>query len=763
LEYMKRIFIVSNRLPVSVSRTKSGIRVRPSVGGLATGMKSIHKEMDSTWIGWPGIDRSSLSEKEEKHISKQLEKERCRALYIDRQDMDAYYYGFSNKTIWPLFHYFPQYTIYDQHYWEAYRKVNRMFAEIIGSLIDGDDHIWIHDYHLFLLPHMIKEQHPETTIGFFNHIPFPSFELFRLLPWRQEILEGMLGADLVGFHSYDYERHFNSCVRRLFGYDYELNQINLGHRIIRVDSFPMGIDYQKYHEAALEIEKTKNHKKAKVQEDIERFHQLMPGRKLILSIDRMDYSKGIPNRLCAFRRFLEKYPRYHGKVSLVMLTVPSRSKVDQYRLLKKEVDELVGKINGTYGDLNWTPVWYFYRSLPFENLVLLYYYADIGLITPIRDGMNLVAKEFIATKTDGKGVLILSEMAGSAKEMNEAILINPNNQEETADAIRQAIEMPAREQKERNRMIQKRLKRYTVDKWAAEFIKAMEEIKRVQGKYSSKKLNEEVVHSILEKFSRSGKRILFLDYNGTLVYSKKAREYKAPDSELYALLDRFLADDSIDIVLMSSRDKNTLETWFGDRDLLLFAEHGIWKKTRSQGWTQTSKPLSSYWKDSIRPAMESYVDRTPGSYLIEMNNVLSWHYEQADPDHGIMRALDLKDELAARILNMDLQIVEGRNVIEIKPSGMNKGIAALDTITGRNYDFIMAVGDDWTDETMFELLPDQAITLRVGMKKTQARYNCESYRDVRNLLNLLSEDSIRTTDTAVNKGRMETVHSRKGN
>ncbi|HDS06173.1 MAG TPA: bifunctional alpha,alpha-trehalose-phosphate synthase (UDP-forming)/trehalose-phosphatase [Bacteroides sp.] len=742
---MNRLLIVSNRLPVSVAQSKDGIKVTPSVGGLATGMKSIYKNMESTWIGWPGIDRSTLSGKDEARVTEQLEEEHCRALYIDKKDMDAYYYGFSNKTIWPLFHYFPQYTVYDRDYWETYRKVNRMFADKIMEMIKKDDHIWIHDYHLLLLPNMIKEAHPETTIGFFNHIPFPSYELFRLLPWREEILAGMLGADLIGFHSYDYQRHFSSCVRRLFGYDYELNQFNLGHRIIRVDSFPMGIDYEKYSSAAGKIKKHGGHKKPKLQEDIERFHQLISGRKLILSIDRMDYSKGIPNRLHAFRRFLEKYPDYHGKVSLVMLTVPSRSKVDQYRLLKREVDELVGKINGTYGDLNWTPVWYFYRSMSFENLILLYHYADIGLITPLRDGMNLVAKEFIATKTAGTGVLILSEMAGSAKEMSEAILINPNNREEMAEAIRAAIEMPVKEQKERNQQIQKRLKRYTVQKWAREFMDGMQEVNTLQQKYSSKKMNAQVTGSILDRFSRSEKRILFLDYNGTLVTSKKAREYAEPDRELYELLDR-LVDRSIDIVLMSSRDQQTMEKWFGDREVMLFAEHGMWKKTGDGGWQQTSKPLSSLWKESIRPAMETYVDRTPGSYLEEMNNVLSWHYEKADPDHGIIRARDLKDELTARIINMELQIVEGRDVIEIKPSGMNKGIAALDAIAGRNYDFIMAVGDDWTDETMFELLPVDAITLRVGMKKTQAKYNCESYRDVRKLLKRMSEDPLTRND-----------------
>jgi len=398
----------------------------------------------------------------------------------------------------------------------------------------------------------------------------------------------------------------------------------------------------------------------------------------------------------------------------------------------------VGNINGRYGDLNWTPIWYFYRSMAFENLILLYHFADIALITPLRDGMNLVAKEYVASKTRGKGVLILSEMAGAAKEMNEAILINPNNLEEIADAIKKAITMPDLEQIKRNSQIQKRLKRYTVEKWASEFINGMMDIKSIQQKYISKKMNDAVISAIQKKFINAKKRILFLDYNGTLVNSKKAPEYAAPDKELYRLLDKFVEDDAVDIALMSSRDKDILEEWFDRHGFLLFAEHGIWKKTKEHDWQQTSKQLSIDWKKVIRPVIESYVDRTPGSYLEEMNNVLSWRYEKTDPDHGKLRAREFKDELSERFLNIDLQILEGKKVIEIKPAGMNKGIAALNTLADQKYDFIMAVGDDWTDEYLFELLPEDAITVRVGLKRTHARYKCESYKDVRKLLNRLS-------------------------
>lgn len=742
---MRRILIISNRLPVSVTKSRSGIKVSPSVGGLATGMKSIYREMDGLWIGWPGIDKKILSEDEENEVNARLKEEGCEAIYIEKNDMDRYYYGFSNRTIWPLFHYFPQYTIYDQQYWEAYRKVNSQFAGKILSQLREDDYIWVHDYHLLLLPKMIKDKYPDTTIGFFNHIPFPSFELFRLLPWREEILEGMLGADLIGFHTYDYERHFNSCVRRMFGFDYELNQFNLGHRIVKTDNFPMGIDYHKFNKAAQKINKSRKTKIPNLQQDIHRFYEVLPGRKLILSIDRMDYSKGIPNRLYAFQHFLEKYPAYHGKVSFIMLTVPSRSKLSQYELLKKEVDELVGKINGTYGDMNWTPVWYFYRAMSFENLVQLYYHADIALITPLRDGMNLVAKEYIATKTEGKGVLILSEMAGSAKEMDEAILINPNNLEEITDAIRQALDMPEEEQVKRNRQIQKRLERYTVEKWAAEFINGLKEIQAVQQKYAAKKINREIQSEILSKFAAAKRKILFLDYNGTLVDSKDPPQYAAPDRELYQMLGKLSEDPSTDLVLMSSLDKDILEKWFGWYKVLIFAEHGIWKKTWEEGWQHTSKQLSVGWKEIIRPVIEAYIDRTPGSYLKEMNNVLSWHYEKADPDHGIMRAHELKDELTDRIMNMGLQILEGKQVIEIKPTGMNKGIAALNSITGKEYDLVLAMGDDWTDEYLFELLPNTAITIRVGMRKTHAQYNCESEKEVRKLLKQLSDVSSKTT------------------
>ena len=731
---MERLLIISNRLPVSVKIGDEGIMIHPSVGGLATGMKTFYKKLDSTWIGWPGIDNQELSSEDNMYIHEQLKQERCEPLYINKRDLDLYYNGFSNKTLWPLFHYFPQYTDYHQEYWLAYQRVNKLFAEKVLSLIREDDYIWIHDYHLLLLPKLIRDRFPGATIGYFNHIPFPSYELFRLLPWREKILDGMLGADLIGFHTYDYERHFNSCVRRLLGYDYALNRINLGDRIIKVDNFPMGIDYNKFYQTSLEIGLIKKEQKSKLQRDIETFFKTTPQRKLILSIDRLDYTKGISNRLYAFQRFLEKYPEYHDKVTLILLAVPSRSKVEQYQIMKKEVDELVGQINGKWGNVMWTPVWYFYRSLPFESLVILYYYSDIALVTPVRDGMNLVAKEFIATKTTGKGVLILSEMAGAAKEMSEAILINPNNIEGIANAIGAALKMTVDEQIDRNRKIQERLKRYNVERWSNDFLNSMKNVRTLQKRLLTKRITEETEQKIKSEYLKSGKNILFLDYNGTLVSTKDKSEYSPPDKDLYKILDKLTHDERNEVVLISSRDRKTLDKWFSDKEYILFAEHGMWEKKKKESWTKINNQLRSGWKKIIRPVLELYVDRTPGSFIEEKSFSLAWHYEKTDPDYGAQRAFELKDELTERIINLDLQVLEGQKVVEIKNLGVNKGTAARKKISGYQYDFILAIGDDWTDEYMFEELPDYAYTINVGLKYSRAKYYCESHQDVRDLL-----------------------------
>jgi trehalose 6-phosphate synthase/phosphatase len=735
---MKRIIIISNRLPVGVNKTEEGVKIKPSMGGLATGLKSFYKEYDSKWFGWSGFDKRDFSTDELNQIDKAFQEERCEPVFLNKDDVDLYYYGFSNETIWPLFHYFPQYTEYSKETWETYVKVNRQFADAVIPHLKPGDKVWVQDYHLMLLPKMIKDEFPSASVGFFLHIPFPSYEVFRLLPWRLEIIEGLLGADLIGFHTYDYERHFLSCVRRLLGHETIFNRIRLETRVVKVDAFPMGIDYDKFHNAALQHQQRALKDKSKLQREIEKYFLMSPDRKLIISIDRLDYSKGISKRLEAFEYFLENYPEFREKVTLILLAVPSRTNVEQYQIMKSEVDELVGRINGKFGDINWTPIWYFYRALPFEDLIDLYSSAEIALITPIRDGMNLVAKEYVASKTNSKGVLILSEMAGAAKELSEAIIVNPNNIEEIAEAIKKAANLPDDEQMERNRVLQSRLSRYNIEKWANDFVNSMDVVKEMQENYLAKKINEDIQERIIQRYQKAKQRVLFFDYDGTLVEFKKSPTEAKPDRNLLDMLDSLAEDEKNKVVLISGRDKDTFDSWFQNKKYTLIVEHGIWSKEPGKDW-EIIEPLNNDWKMIIRPVIEFYVDRTPGTFIEEKNFSLVWHYRKADPDLGNLRAIELKDELTSLVSNLNLEIMEGNKVIEIKTSGINKGRSAMNHIRGQEYDFIFGIGDDWTDEYLFEALPRNAITIKVGIKNTDANYNLESVKEVRKLISHMVE------------------------
>jgi trehalose 6-phosphate synthase/phosphatase len=729
---MDRLIIASNRLPVKIFNEAGVLKLEASAGGLATGLKSYHKGNNSVWLGWPGIGASTAIEKKE--ITKMLANEQCIPIFLEDELIENYYDGFSNATLWPLFHYFTEYTSFKEVYWHAYVKVNEMFAdEIIKNASKGDT-VWVHDYQLLLVPNLVKSKRPDIRIGFFLHIPFPSYEVFRILPWREEILHGVLGADLIGFHTYDYARHFISSVKRLLGCDIDFNTISLENRQVYVDVFPMGIDFDKFYEKSLEIQSRPIQERSKEHQDIDRFLLDTPERKIIFSSDRLDYTKGIPERLKAYKKFLEDHPEFKEQVSLVLQVVPSRVDVEQYQNLKSEIDELISSINGEFGTLNWNPIIYFYRSLPFDNLIELFSSSEIALLTPLRDGMNLVAKEFIATKNNQRGVLILSEMAGATKELGEAILVNPNNINDVAEAIYKALTMKIEDQTSAIQSMQKRIKRYNVHKWASEFVTMLDKTVEKQAIHQARKVSDELIDRLSKMYHNSTKKLLFLDYDGTLQRFFNNPEDAKPDKELLELLDTIKADVNADLVLISGRDKNTLNNWFGNKGISLIAEHGVWFKVNDSEWIERNQSASN-WKESIRPILESYVDRTPGSLIEEKSHSLVWHYRKSDIELGILRALELTTDISTLIINQDLEILEGSKVIEIKVAGINKGSAAIDYMQGGIYDFIIAIGDDWTDEYLFKELPDKSITIKVGTARSEAKYYVDNYQEVRQLLN----------------------------
>jgi trehalose 6-phosphate synthase/phosphatase len=731
---MNKTIIVSNRLPLQISIEDDHLNVTASVGGLATGMKSVHAEGNGIWVGWSGITDEDLDKNLKTKVNAKIEQAKCKAVGLTESDIEDYYLGFSNRTLWPLFHYFLEFTEFETEHWEAYKRVNQKFADVVLDTIEDGDTVWVHDYQLLLLPKLIKDKRPDVTIGFFLHIPFPSYEIFRTFPWREEVLTGMLGSDLIGFHTYDYERHFLSSVKRILRLDVNFNEISYYDRIVKVDSFPMGIDYTKFHEAALE-HNNPNTEKSDLQKRLDSHLNEGEDQKFILSIDRLDYTKGIPNRLKAFEYFLNKHPEYKEKVRLVMLAVPSRSGVPQYQRLKRETDELVGRINGEFSTVSWTPIWYFFRSLPFENLIDLYTSSDIALITPVRDGMNLVAKEYVATRTNEDGVLILSEMAGAAKEMNEAILINPNSFEDFASAILRALTMPLDEQQSRMKILQKRLKRYDVEKWAAEFLQSLDATNQMQEVVVSKKLTADDEKTIVEQFNSAKKRLVLLDYDGTLVGFKDNPQDAKPDAELFKLLDIFENQEKTDLNLISGRDKDTFVKWFADKPYDLITDHGVWRRENKK-WTAL-EIVKTDWMANIKPILETFVDRTPGTFIETKDYSLAWHYRTADPELAQIRTIELNTVLTSMVANNELSVLKGNKVIEIKSSNVNKGRAANQLFMKEDYDFILIMGDDWTDEYMFETAPEDAFTIKVGYTKTKAKYQIKDSQYVRHLLKKL--------------------------
>ncbi len=722
---MAKLIIVSNRLPVKLHEKDGKLNYTPSEGGLATGLGSIYKKGDNLWIGWPG---TVIEDPEvQKQVISDIREENMYPVFLTENEIKEFYEGFSNETLWPTFHYFNQYAIYEQELWDTYVEVNQKYCDEIMKLASPNDTIWVHDYQLLLLPSMLRKKLPDATIGFFQHIPFPSYEVFRLLPWRKELLEGMLGADLVGFHTYDDMRHFLSSVNRILGYGGMHGWINTGNRSLLVDSFPMGIDYEKYAEVAA------SEKVLKLEKE---YRKNVGTENIIISIDRLDYSKGIPQRLVAFELFLERYPEFHGKVTLVMLVVPSRDAVEKYKELKEEVDELVGRINGNYSDIDWNPIQYFYRSLPLESLSAFYRMANVALVTPMRDGMNLVCKEYVASKLDQKGVLILSEMAGASKELSDALLINPNDVNKIVEAMYEAMTMPEEEQQTHMQAMQETLRRYNIHHWVSMFMDRLSYVKIKQMSLETSYLDQATFQEMSDSYDMASSRLIFLEYDGALTNYKSKPLMARPDEDLLELLANLSNNPKNKIVIISSREKNNMEDWLGHLNVDIVAEHGVWLKQKGSGW-KTMMSLMDDWKSDIRLILELYVDRTPGSFIEEKEYSLVWHYRRVETGLGELRARELVNHLNFLATNSNLQVLDGQMAVEIKAQEVNKGKATSHWLNMYPHEFVLAIGDDWGDEEIFKAMPRNAYTIKTGNSYSIAKYHLDGPGEVRDTLNRL--------------------------
>jgi len=729
-----RLIIVSNRLPFRISGESCEYVFTPSSGGLVSSIRSYLQQPaaqgeTAVWVG--SID---LPEKEFlKHAEANMPDNtfELAPVFLMPSIKEKFYNGFCNDTLWPLFHYFPSYAKFKDDHYDAYVRANQLFCDKIVSLYQPGDTIWVHDYHLLLLPGMLRKRLPEAAIGFFLHIPFPSFELFRMLPatWRKEILEGMLGADLVGFHTNDYVQYFLKSVRQLLGYDTSLRMIVTADRSVAADAFPVSIDYRKFNAASNDPE---------IFSERNRIRKTLGAGKLVISVDRLDYTKGIVNRLEAIELFLEEHPEWLENFTYLLIVVPSRDAITKYKENKETIEGLISRINGRFGSIGWTPVIYQYKSYGFPGLAALYLAADVALITPIRDGMNLVAKEFVACRCDRRAVLILSETAGAAAELGEALVVNPRDRRQIAAMLEQALTMPLPEQLKRNEMMQQRLKSYDVVKWADDFLSQLEHAREKQRALRVKELNVQSRERLTGDYAKAQERLLLLDYDGTLAPIERFPHLATPSAELRKTLETLARDPRNEIVIMSGRSKTLIGKWLGDLPVHLVAEHGAFIKKPGGDWERQFDPDDS-WQDVVRAEMEKFSERCAGSFVEEKESSLAWHYRNSDKEQGFLRSRELINRLTELAAQLNFQIVQGKKVVEARPRGIDKGRAAMPWLQpGR---FVLAAGDDRTDEDLFRVIPPEGYSIRIGLTQSLARFNLKHQKDFVELLGKIAAES----------------------
>jgi len=739
----RRLFIISNRLPITVKSIENEVKICTSSGGLITAINSYmnyaeQKNTDSfaekIWIGVPGCGQSEWTEAKKSIDSSDYQ---YLPVFANKKDYDLYYNGLANSVIWPLFHYFPSYAEYNSRYYESYIQVNRDFLEVILATANENDTIWIHDYHLMPLAGMIREYLPNVTIGFFLHIPFPSYELFRVMPsrWQEEILDGLLGADLIGFHTIEYASHFLKCAQMILGLENEKFILKHKNRLIKVDVFPISIDYHQFNSA---------YNLKEVAELRSVYQEQFADKKIIFSVDRLDYTKGVNCRLRAYEQFLLTYPEFQGNVVFIMVIVPSRDNISKYNDRKREIDEFIGSMNSRIGTISWKPIVYQYTHLQFEELMALYTACDLALITPLRDGMNLVSKEFVASRQDKKGVLVLSELAGAAKELTDALTINPNDTEGIAAKIKEGLTMSVEEQQSRMMVMRKRIEQYDVNAWAEDFMTQLAAIKKKQREFEFMFLDNAAKRVILDKYLNAQKRLIILDYDGTLVPFYPTPEQSRPDSKLLQLLKNLSTDESNTVYIVSGRDSNTLHEWLGHLPINIVSEHGAkHKKAFDNKWYAHSVNESDEnWMEAIHHVMKKYEKRCANTFTEIKEFSIVWHYRNADPEQAKIRAAELFAELTNYTNDFNIQVHTGNKIIEVRTKGIDKGSVVKRLLREDEYDFILACGDDYTDEDMFKVLANHqnAVTIKIGDVASYAHYNLYTSQMTISLLEYLNAD-----------------------
>jgi trehalose 6-phosphate synthase/phosphatase len=705
-----RLIIASARLPVTITRQKDGWEAAHSPGGLVTALKAVIHRRPSEWIGWPG---THIPDGDRDAVTRLLAQHGSAPVYVSKADADGFYLGFSNRVLWPLLHNLQEHSHFDLAAWKAYERVNETFAETIARAAKPHDVIWVHDYQLSLVPELLRRRGVTCPIGYFLHIPFPSAETYRTLPVREEILRGMLGADLIGFHTYEYVSHFRSACLRVLGCESEMESIKAPGHHVRLAALPIGIDPEEVREMVRGPE---------ARQELENLQTTYAGKKLIVGVDRLDYTKGIAEKLLGFEELLRAHPRWRQRAVLVQVAAPSRTGVDDYQKLKRDIDELVGRINGKYGSPTATPVVYINQSFPRERLAGVYRAADVALVTPVRDGMNLVALEYIAARAEhGNGTLILSEFAGAAHSLPGAKLVNPFNVTEVAEALRQALEKPPNAEGFQHML-------HFVDEntsmaWANAFLDRLEACAtEAQPRLQPLRVEDPALTTRVREAERP---LVLLDYDGTLRSFVLDPEAATPDRRILAVLEQLGRMATTYVV--SGRSAAALDRWLGELPIGLVAEHGLAIKPAGGRWEQQVEVNLDAIKALVEPLFRDFNRRTPGTRCEYKRASMVWHYRGADPEYGAFQANELFALLEEALRRRPYHVLRGNRVIEVRHQAATKGQALLTLLKRHSKaDLLFCAGDDRTDEEMMLSIPPnwkkRAICCWVGRQNAHATH-----------------------------------------
>ena len=723
---MTRTILVSNRLPVTISLEDGSLQLTASAGGLATGLRGFGERCDATWIGWPG-PLPELTAADTRDLMGRFTEHGATPVCLTSDEIEGYYKGVSNGVIWPLFHYLLEQIPTHVQGWDIFRSVNEKFAQAAAAAYRDGDIVWVHDYQLMLVPAMLRRLVPNARIGFFLHIPFPSSEVFSICPWRKEILEGLLGADLIGFHTPAYVRHFTTSLRRILGIETNVGTIRRDGREIRIGVFPMGIDAQAWAARAEEAE---------VLQRAGTIRSEAGDRKLVVGIDRLDYTKGLRHRLLAVEKLFSEDPSLAERLRVIQVTVPSRESMEAYTSLRDEIDGLVGRINSTYATSGAVPIHHLHHALDEQEVAALYRAADVMLVTPLRDGMNLVAKEFVASRSDLDGVLVLSEFAGAASELGDAVRVNPYDVDAVAAAVRQALAMAPEERTKRMRSLRSRVFGQDVQRWAQSFV---DDLQQAHGINDPSEERFSDISSLLERLRRARQIELILDYDGTLVPFAGTPDAAAPDPDLLRLLQDLASREDTTVHIVTGRSRDSIGRWLDALPLRISAEHGLWFRPGPGDEWELLRPVSVEWKSRLRPILQHFVEATSGSFVEEKTASMVWHYRLAEDEFGELQARELRLLLGELLSNVPVEIVAGHKAVEIKAQGVSKKDAVHMSMRNAGNVMVVAIGDDQTDEACFPVLPEGSVTVHVNGGATNADYRVSDPAEVRRILREIAD------------------------